>query len=61
MTHITLREVQEEVGAMLTTCFEGELTCIHGELVFTFPNGQQFCIRVERAEKRTLSQAQKRA
>lgn len=49
MEQITLREIREEVAAMLTTCFEGVLTKKSDELIFTFPNGQQFSVLVNRA------------
>lgn len=48
MEQITLREIREEVAAMLTTCFEGALTKKSDELIFTFPNGQQFSVLVNR-------------
>lgn len=44
---ISVKEMQEEVAAMLTVCFEGKVTNLGNRLVLTLPNGQCFNIYTE--------------
>ncbi len=44
---VSLKELREEVAAMLAVCFEGKIVRSQDDLVFTLPNGQSFRVRIE--------------
>ena len=44
---IPVKELMEEVTAMLNVCFEGQVVDLDGCIGLILKNGQRFCIRVE--------------
>lgn len=46
---ITLKELIEEVEAMLTTCFVGSVTEQNERLALEFENGQRFIVALSEA------------
>ena len=44
---ISVEEMQEEVKAMLTVCFVGNVKNSDDHLEFTLPNGQRFDVYIE--------------
>ena len=47
MVHVG--EVQEEIGAMIAVCFEGQVVNLGDHLELTLPSGQRFNIYIEEA------------
>lgn len=43
---IALRELAEEIGAMLEVCFEGKIIRENERLTLFFPNGQRFAFEL---------------
>ena len=46
---IEAEELAEELKAMLTVCFEGEVFCCGDEVCIQLPNGQKFTIECKAA------------